>query len=158
MKVLIAFDQSDCSKRAVESVATRTWTEGTQIMLVTAAEPLMPAYGLFVPADIVTSQGRLLAQALGDLTERLKSQTGVKVEGRLLEGYARDKIPAFAREWDADLIIVGSHGRKGFDHAVLGSVAEEIVHKAACSVEVVKGDKSPLKKRQSEETTAAAAG
>lgn len=155
MKVLIAFDQSDCSNQALASIASRTWPADTQLMLVTAAEPLMPAYGLFIPEEIITSQGRLLAHAMGELTERMKNQPSVQVTGRLLEGYARDKIPEFARTWGADLIVVGSHGRSGFDHAVLGSVAEAIVHSANCSVEVIKSERPPVKSKRSPESLAA---
>jgi nucleotide-binding universal stress UspA family protein len=43
-----------------------------------------------------------------------------------------------ASEWGADLIVVGSHGRKGIKKFMLGSVAEKVVASSPCSVEVVK--------------------
>jgi nucleotide-binding universal stress UspA family protein len=50
----------------------------------------------------------------------------------------RHAIVDCAREWGADLIILGSHGRRGLDRLLLGSVAESVVRHAPCSVEVVR--------------------
>jgi nucleotide-binding universal stress UspA family protein len=51
-----------------------------------------------------------------------------------------------ARRWDADLIIVGSHGRRGFKRFLLGSVSEAVAMKAHCSVVVVRGAKPASRK------------
>jgi nucleotide-binding universal stress UspA family protein len=58
----------------------------------------------------------------------------------LREGAAWREIDAFARERQVDLIVVGSHGRRGLPRALLGSVAEKIVRTAACPVLVVRGE------------------
>lgn len=138
MKVLVAVDNSKCSSYALESVARRAWAEGTEVMLLTVAEPLMPAYGLYIPDEVLQSQARVL-KACGKRFKQLSgNSTKVTLIEKLAQGYARKIIPEIAREWQADLVVVGSHGRLGFDHAVLGSVAEQVVHEAPCSVEVIK--------------------
>jgi len=47
-------------------------------------------------------------------------------------------ILAAADSWEADLIVMGSHGRRGFDRIVLGSVSESVAMHARCSVEVIR--------------------
>lgn len=138
MKVLVAVDQSQCSQQALQSVAARCWPAGTEIRLLSVAEPLAPEYGFFVPPEVIKSQQELLDNAATQLKKLLGDQSKLVLTQVLSEGYARNRIPEIARQWGANLIVVGSHGRKGFDHAVLGSVAETVVHEAPCSVEVVK--------------------
>jgi len=60
--------------------------------------------------------------------------TGVSVEARLLDGRVESEILREAEEWPADLIVIGTHGRSGFDRFVLGSVAEKVLRKAECPV------------------------
>ncbi|HEY0769691.1 MAG TPA: universal stress protein, partial [Sphingobacteriaceae bacterium] len=52
-------------------------------------------------------------------------------------GNPRDEILITADEWNADLIIVGTHGRTGFDHFISGSVAEGVARKAKCPVLII---------------------
>ncbi len=56
----------------------------------------------------------------------------------VLAGYPAETIPVVAREEDADLLVVGTHARKGFQHLVLGSVAERVVRTATCAVLTVR--------------------
>lgn len=52
-------------------------------------------------------------------------------------GNARDEILVTAEEWNADMIILGTHGRTGFDHFISGSVAESVARKAKCPVLII---------------------
>jgi len=56
-----------------------------------------------------------------------------------LVGDAREILLDQARAWGVDLIVLGSHGRHGFDRLVLGSVSESVALYADCSVEVIRG-------------------
>jgi len=60
------------------------------------------------------------------------------VDTALENGDARSTIVDFARQWGADLIVIGSHGHKGWERLLLGSVAESVVRHATCSVLVVR--------------------
>jgi nucleotide-binding universal stress UspA family protein len=64
--------------------------------------------------------------------------TRIPVRHVLLEGNAAAEIVRFGREHNIDLIVVGTHGRTGVDRPKMGSVAEQILREAACSVLVVK--------------------
>jgi len=58
-------------------------------------------------------------------------------------GEPRSVILETAKEWGADLIVVGSHGRRGLDHFLLGSVSEAVAIHASCSVRVVRASQHP---------------
>jgi nucleotide-binding universal stress UspA family protein len=62
----------------------------------------------------------------------------LKVETAVREGKPEIEIVEEAKEWRADLIVIGSHGYTGFKRLVLGSVAQSVVGHAPCSVEVVR--------------------
>lgn len=63
--------------------------------------------------------------------------TGIKAEVTQASGTPGPVICQLANTWSADLIMVGSHGRKGLSEMLLGSVSNYVVHHAACSVMVV---------------------
>jgi nucleotide-binding universal stress UspA family protein len=62
----------------------------------------------------------------------------LKVTTTVEQGDAKSKIIDWASKWRADLIVVGSHGRKGLEHFLLGSVSEAVARHAGCSVEIVR--------------------
>jgi nucleotide-binding universal stress UspA family protein len=66
------------------------------------------------------------------------ASTGLETESETVLGDPREGILAHATDWEADLIVLGSHGRTGFKRWVLGSVAEAVVRHAPCSVEVAR--------------------
>jgi len=78
------------------------------------------------------------AQALVAKTaERLRSH-GMKVTTAVQQGNPKSMIIDASEEWHADLIVLGSHGRKALDRFMMGSVSEAIARHAHCSVEIVR--------------------
>jgi nucleotide-binding universal stress UspA family protein len=75
----------------------------------------------------------LLAKTAGKLRA-----SGFNVMSTLEEGDPKSTIIDVASEWNADLIVLGSHGRKGLDRYLMGSVAESVARHANCSVEIVR--------------------
>ena len=65
-------------------------------------------------------------------------KAGFKVQTAVEEGDPKSKILDHATRWGADIIVLGSHGRKGFEHFLMGSVSESVVRHAPCSVEIVR--------------------
>ncbi len=61
-----------------------------------------------------------------------------RFDARLVSGLAFEELPQEAATWKADLIVMGTHGRRGFAHLLLGSVAERVVRQAPCPVMVVR--------------------
>jgi len=75
------------------------------------------------------------------LVERIASElrsAGFTVDTAVEVGDIRERILDSAAEWGADLIVVGSHGRRGVQRFLLGSVAEFVARHAKCSVEIVR--------------------
>jgi nucleotide-binding universal stress UspA family protein len=70
--------------------------------------------------------------------ERVLASAGLKATGEVLSGNAKQVILEEAQRWAADLIVVGSHGRRGFRRFLLGSVSEAVAMNAHCSVVVVR--------------------
>lgn len=146
MKVLIAVEESECSRRALESVIERSWPEESQFRIINVFHPL-PAYGeaIYSPRaaeSMIAAEAELLKMKKINLKEtisRLKSHfSSCPVSGAILTGEIRGSILDEAKSWGADLIVLGSHGRRGFSKLLLGSVAEGVAGHADCSVEIVK--------------------
>ncbi len=145
MKVLIAVDDSLCSHEAVSVVANRPWAEGTQFKIVHVVEPIAAQYGLVAPEAVnlmIEAEKKLKAYGVKfttDIGDYLKEIFGEQqVSSVVIGGYIADSIIELASDWHADVIVVGSHGRTGLDKILLGSVAEKIVNRSHCSVEVIK--------------------
>lgn len=159
MKVIVAIDDSDFSSAALESVAFRSWSQDTEFLVISVVEPDVPAYAnwhtSYVPlignaqSELLNSCAELLEEKVNFLKERLP---GHLITGKVLEGNIRDSIVKQATDWGADFIVMGSHGRTGFNKFLLGSVAESIVAKAPCSVEIIRrtaySGKEALKDKQ----------
>ncbi len=147
MKVLIAIDESECSKMALASVMNRYWGPTTEFEVVSVFEPVASQYigwhTTYVPVSMIDMENELLKsrrEAVEQQTKLLRKRFGEqRVKGKVLEGLAWQSIVKEADSWDADLIVVGSHGRAGLSKLFLGSVADAVLDHANCSVEVIKG-------------------
>jgi len=145
MKVLIAIDDSPCSTAAMDTVSTRVWPKATQFRVLNVMEPLVMMYGYggaFAVENVAEADRDLasyLRKFVDEKVSQLRSTFGKEaVTGDVYSGSVAQTIIDTAKEWNADLIIVGSHGRKGFKRLVLGSVAETVASQAPCSVEIAR--------------------
>jgi nucleotide-binding universal stress UspA family protein len=104
------------------------------------------------PSPFVASSGpppasylELLAAARRDARRRLTATlararaAGVRARAQLVEGGAVQRILSAARRWRPDVIVIGTHGRSGMRHFLMGSVAEHVVRRAARPVLTVRG-------------------
>jgi nucleotide-binding universal stress UspA family protein len=147
MKVIIATDGSEFSVRAVEEFC-RLFPNSSndQIKVVSvcetypiAAEPFAVSAEYYQQISDAAEKeaGHYASSSAAILRERRRDgdlDLGVEV----LHGSPAREIIHLAEGWEADLIVVGSHGR-GFWGRLLGSVSNAVVHNAPCSVLVVKG-------------------
>jgi len=145
MRVLIAIDGSPPSDVAMAEVAVRPWTAGTEfevLAVVHTAVPAVPDPAFFMVAARVERTHELAQQArewVAAAAARLQQDVpDARVTTKVLEGVPKDVIVQEARDWHADLIVMGCHGYGPVRRAVLGSVATAVVTHAPCSVEVVR--------------------
>jgi nucleotide-binding universal stress UspA family protein len=125
-KVLLATDGSETSAAAARALGARPWPEASEFRIVSVEEPWAIKSSKVTPQEAITSAEEVLASA------------GLKASGAVLSGNAKEVILEEARNWNADLIVVGSHGRHGFKRFLLGSVSEAVAMNAPCSVVVVR--------------------
>ena len=143
MKLLLAIDNSDYSAAAVREVAMRPWPPNTMVRVLSVVEPVTPP-----AAELWYDAGGSLERVQQEMTKRATQlttstaetlkQKGLTVDSAVRDGDARSVIVDEARNWPADLIVLGSHGYTGIKRLLLGSVALSVVSHAPCSVEVVK--------------------
>ncbi|HEX7315467.1 MAG TPA: universal stress protein [Pyrinomonadaceae bacterium] len=126
-RVLLATDGSETSAAAARALAKQPWPEGSEFRVVSVEEPWALTLSRVSNLEAVGGAERVLASA------------GLNATGAVLSGNAKEAILDEARKWAADLIVVGSHGRRGFRRLLLGSVSEAVAMNAHCSVVVVRG-------------------
>ena len=95
----------------------------------------MVFYSDFVPTYMPVKDEEAIAHAekrMNDLVEK-HSKIWMGCSGKVKSGDVVDTIVDFAKEEDADLIIIGTHGARGLEKILLGSVAERVVKRSACA-------------------------
>ncbi len=143
MKILLAVDESKFSQAAIQAVLAHAHSHETEVRVLHVLEPpsllLGREMGGYDPEfEAIWSALRDQAKALVGKTEDKLRTAGFTVSPSLEEGDPKSKIIDVATEWKADLIVLGSHGRKGLQRFLLGSVAESVARHANCSVEIVR--------------------
>jgi nucleotide-binding universal stress UspA family protein len=150
MKILVATDGSEFSVAAVKSLASRTWPAGSQVRVISAVQLLVPetpvsAYTLSAvyPASLleeIWNNARTRARDAVEDARRTLAATGLKIaQGEATPvGDPRVVILDQAKEWGANLIVLGSHGWRGIDRMLMGSVSESVSAHAHCSVEIIR--------------------
>jgi nucleotide-binding universal stress UspA family protein len=152
MKVLFATDGSECSRLAASSIAERPWPTGTQIRILSAVEVILsPKRALlelpFLASVIESARVEGIERSREALVaaKEILSSSPLNVTQHETEVDPRRAILDEAKDWCADLIILGTHGRHGFDRFQLGSVSETVAIHADCSVEVIRRSKPPVR-------------
>lgn len=129
-RVLLATDGSKTSAEAARATAARPWPEASEFRIVSVEEPWA-----IKPSKVRKEKE---AQEAVSHAEEVLASAGLNVTTAVLSGNAKEIILEEAQKCAADLIVVGSHGRRGFKRFLLGSVSEAVAMRAHCSVVVVR--------------------
>ncbi len=144
--VVLALDESESSQTIIDHVLEFPWSEYTTFKCVHVVSEVHRA--LLTEAEITT--GKTLSEYYEDMvlsskdwlevaSQKLNNKFGKRVaKAEVLLGEPRQVLLELAKSWPADLIMMGSHGRRGFEKAILGSVSEAVSMHASCSVEVIR--------------------
>jgi nucleotide-binding universal stress UspA family protein len=140
MRILLAIDDSRFSVAAANSLVRQFRPENTEVRVLHVVEPI----AISEPPQMSRGYSPELEDQLPEareLVDRVSitlSSAGFRVTASVAKGDARSIILEDAKEWHADLIVLGSHGRKGLERFFLGSVSEAVARHAHCSVEIVR--------------------
>ena len=143
-RIVCPTDFSEFAERALRrGVSLARWFDAQVIALhVIPAVPWAApgagwAAGILVPQDLLRPVREEVAGKLEDFVRPLRGQ-GIALETRLGEGDVAREIQALAEALPADLVVMGTHGRRGFSHLVLGSAAEGVIREATIPVLLVR--------------------
>jgi nucleotide-binding universal stress UspA family protein len=143
MRILLATDGSEHSAAAARSVASRPWPEGTEVKVVCSVKVIVPAADPWFAAGdarpLLEEHSRQAREYL-EAGEKMMREAGLNVSSAVLTDGAKASIVDEARDWGADLVVLGSHGRHGLNRILMGSVSEAVAMHAPCSVDVIRGE------------------
>jgi nucleotide-binding universal stress UspA family protein len=149
MKILLVTDGSKFSKTAIDACRKIVvHPENTSFKIISAVEfPTMLPSDPFIGAsadyyDQIEQAGQnqakeFVAQAAAQIRS-LFPGVSLDLTTEVLDGSAQRVIVEKAESWNADLIVIGSHGRGFWNRTMIGSVSDSVVHHAPCSVLVVR--------------------
>lgn len=143
MKILLAVDDETFGDAIVDFVAHHEWPADTRFKLMHVIPPIID-YVSLAAVPMIMQEVREESQKTGHalvrkLAIRLRDLFhSANVEETVNEGHPAESILSEAGEWDADLIVVGSHGRRGLSKLVMGSVSAAVTGHAPCSVAVIR--------------------
>jgi len=137
--ILCAIDYSSCSRHALTAATELAKSSGAALTIVHVWSP--PTYG--APDAILSGEAiQVMAQdaerLLADWVATAKADGASTVTSKMITGVAWNAIVALSVESHTDLIVMGTHGRTGLKHALIGSVAEKVVRHAPCAVLVIR--------------------
>ncbi|MBV8185694.1 MAG: universal stress protein [Alphaproteobacteria bacterium] len=138
-KILVAVDGEPIAAHAVDVAAELAGFAGAELAFIHVIEP-----ELVNAADTGVQPATLEAAARDEAHKLIDDfRSHLSLNSPILEfveiGSAATEVVRAAKDWPADLIVVGSHGRGGLRRALLGSVAEAVMRQASCPVLVVRG-------------------
>ncbi len=145
MRILIAYDGSAPSESAVNEVLKRPWPAGSQVRLVSVVE----MEHFTAPPSGVEFYGPLAERIRVSLREssynriqrimdRFRSRPDLEPSYELRDGGVKHALLEAIREWEADLVVLGSSGTSGLGRMFLGSVCHALVTHAPCNIEIIK--------------------
>ena len=147
-RILVAIDGSPVADKALADAIMLAREGGGRLMILHVSEPPLPITGegqwvmMDLPRDVFL---RLGEEMLAKAAEKARTEN-VTAETRNVEamgGRVARVIAEAAMEWQADLVVAGSHGRRGIDRLLLGSVAEGLVRMAEVPVLLVRAGANP---------------
>jgi len=156
MKILLGVDGSQCSDAAIEETASKLLPSGSEVRVVSVIEPIpqatapnwaMPETYYQQMEDFAESRAN---QVVINAVERLKTAAtkDLNVSTSIVRGLPKEALIDEADQWNADLIVVGSHGYHGLTRFLIGSVSQAVASHAHCSVEIVRCRRAPSQEKK----------
>ncbi len=144
-KILCAVDLSDHSKDVAAYASLLAQRMGASVVVVYTAPSLSQYVGFHVPPNTIENfVGEIVTGAEKSMEAFVQEHfAGVEAKGQVLIGYAAEEIINRAHEEKVDIIVMGTHGRKGIDRILFGFVEEKVVKNADMPVLTVRQTETP---------------
>jgi nucleotide-binding universal stress UspA family protein len=142
MKILIAYDGSDCAQAALDDLRTAGLPAEAQVQVVGILEAWLPppsGWELVQGQTRESQEIKVLTTAQGAAVSLRSLFPSWDITVKEEMGSPASILLKMADEWQPDLLVVGSHGRSAIGRFFLGSVSQKLVHEAHCSVRVARG-------------------
>lgn len=143
--MLVPIDFSPCSRRAATYSLVLGGATGARIDFVYVWEPpvfLGPEFFESVAGERSLSLSQVARgnalQSLEEFIDDLEVPDNVSIHPRVASGRVHEEILDLARSESYDLIVMGTHGRKGLAHLLLGSETEKVIREASCPIVVIR--------------------
>ncbi len=135
--ILVGVDLSEEAEQIAQRAQRLAEVSGARLSLAHVIEPLSFTYGGDIPMDMTSVQEEIQQQATSQLLAFARQFGIAEANQHILLGRAESEIHRFAEQHEVDLIVVGSHGRRGLA-LLLGSTANGVLHGANCDVLAVR--------------------
>jgi len=141
-RILVPVDGSETSDKALQEALKLVAGQPAQLLLLHVLEDMQ-----FLDAEGYVNYAELreltlnMGKRMLDKAAEIATQAGITADSKLVEAAGKriaNVITAEAKDWPADLVVIGTHGRSGFSHLLFGSVAEGVVRGAPVPVLLVR--------------------
>jgi len=141
-RILVPVDFSDACRVVLDYAVDIARDRGAEVVLLHVVglpvAPFDPAYGVAADPRLLLDLQSGAEKGLADLAAKAGAGSNLSLKTKILTGAPSREIVREAREGGYDLVVIGTHGRTGFRHVFLGSVAENVVRLAPCPVVTVR--------------------
>ena len=141
MKILLAIDGSKSSECVINELKNITLNKDSEVIILSAVEKTAPIMGEPFGGAVYEYEAQIEKQNLEaakdivkEAKEKIENDFGCYVKTEVVIGSPKYSIVEKAKEWNSDLIILGSHGYRLWERVLLGSVSTFVAQHAECSV------------------------
>ncbi|MFI4956247.1 MAG: universal stress protein [Gammaproteobacteria bacterium] len=144
-RILVAIDGSEVSTNALQHAINLAQEQHATLCILNVIDEYMPSTGdTIIDIDKFAQALNELSQQILDNATKMARQASIEFEVKSsllepLQGRIADRIVEIATEWKTDLIVIGSHGRHGFQRLLLGSVADTVIRITTIPVLLIHG-------------------
>ena len=145
-RIIVPVDFSDCSRKALKSAIAIAKAHKSNLIILhvfeeSFVEPYVRAANSEEEAEEIIEKIELVNETKYDEFLKENDFSGIKYNKLLKKGIPETEIVKIAMDQQADLIVMGTHGRSGIKHILIGSTSEEVVRTVHCDIIVVKPEK-----------------
>jgi nucleotide-binding universal stress UspA family protein len=145
-KIMLALDGSKVSDSLIDEIIKLTKNQDVDLRIIHVIDESLIYYGgpAFDYLSLIALWRKEGQDILDNAVKIITTQSSIQVETSILElkppqGRVADVIVEEAKKWPADLLVIGTHGRRGFSRLFLGSVAENTIRISTTPVLLVRG-------------------